>query len=354
MSQRGDAPALGYGVGEDVDPRVRALKSMRRWVVYGAVALAAVWAVGNSYYVVEPNEVGAVTRMGSLVTEAPAPPGFHLKLPFIDTAHKVRMSIEKIPIPDVKAKTTDNQFVGVDLNITYHTQDPFRVLFKVGEVGPGGVHDKVIPYVQSRVLDEIGKVNALEITGQKSVIEANILKDIRTQVLELFGEFVDDVQVTAIDYDPAFKQGVEKMVQTRNDQVAAQNVLVITKTQAETAAAKAKGEADALVNAAEGEKQKAIKAAEAQAAQIKLQGDAEAYATLAKAKAQADAAREVGAAEAAVIANKVGAAGGAQAYQGILQSEAMKNWNGSVPTYSFGGGGVAPVVPLMNLAPPKQ
>jgi hypothetical protein len=55
-----------------------------------------------------------------------------------------------------------------------------------------------------------------------------------------------------------------------------------------------------------------------------------------------------------VIASKVGAAGGAQPYQGILQSEAMKNWNGSVPTYSFGGGGVAPVVPLMNLAPPKQ
>jgi hypothetical protein len=32
----------------------------------------------------------------------------------------------------------------------------------------------------------------------------------------------------------------------------------------------------------------------------------------------------------------------------------MKNWNGSVPAYSFGAGGVAPVVPLMNLAPPKQ
>ena len=250
----------------------------------------------------------------------------------------MRTSIEKIPIPDVKAKTTDNQFVGVDLNITYNTQDPFRVLFKVGEVGPGGVHDKVILYVQSRVLDEIGKVNALEITNQKSAIEANILKDIRAQVLELFGEFVDDVQVTAIDYDPAFKQGVEKMVQTRNDQIAAQNVLVITKTQAETAAARAKGEADAVVNAAEGAKQKAIKAAEAEAAQIRLQGDAEAYATLAKAKAQADAAREVGAAEAAVIASKVGASGGAEAYRGILQSEAMKNWSGSVPTYSFGSG----------------
>jgi regulator of protease activity HflC (stomatin/prohibitin superfamily) len=353
MSQRGDARALSYAADE-VGPRVLALTWMRRWGVYLAVAVAVIWAIANSYYVVEPNEVGAVTRMGSLVSEAPVPPGFHLKVPFIDTAHKVRTSIEKIPIPDVKAKTTDNQFVGVDLNITYHTQDPFRVLFKVGEVGPSGVHDKVIPYVQSRVLDEIGKVNALEISNQKGAIEANVLKDIRTQVLELFGEFVDDVQVTAIDYDPAFKQGVEKMVQTRNDQVAAQNVLVITKTQAETAAARAKGEADAVVNAAEGEKQKAIKAAEAQAAQIKLQGDAEAYATLAKAKAQADAAREVGAAEAAVIANKVGTAGSAQAYQGILQSEAMKNWNGSVPTYSFGGSGVAPVVPLMNLAPPKQ
>ena len=316
MSQRGEIRALGYAGEEKSDPRVQAMKSMRGWGAYLAVAVVALWVIANSYYVVDPNEAGAVTRMGSLVSEAPVAPGFHLKLPFIDTAHKVRTSIEKIPIPDVKAKTTDNQFVGVDLNITYNTQDPFRVLFKVGEVGPGGVHDKVIPYVQSRVLDEIGKVNALEITNQKSAIEANILKDIRAQVLELFGEFVDDVQVTAIDYDPAFKQGVEKMVQTRNDQIAAQNVLVITKTQAETAAARAKGEADAVVNAAEDAKQKAIKAAEAEAAQIRLQGDA----------------------EAAVIASKVGASGGAEAYRGILQSEAMKNWSGSVPTYSFGSG----------------
>jgi len=33
MSQRGDARALGYAAGAEVDPRVQALKSMRRWGV---------------------------------------------------------------------------------------------------------------------------------------------------------------------------------------------------------------------------------------------------------------------------------------------------------------------------------
>jgi modulator of FtsH protease HflC len=69
-------------------------------------------------------------------------------------------------------------------------------MFQVGEMGSGGVIDKVIPFAQSRVLDAFGKVNALEITNRKTQIESELLVAIQAQAIELFGERVEDVQIT--------------------------------------------------------------------------------------------------------------------------------------------------------------
>lgn len=325
---------------------------LKRWVkkaaLYGAGSLVAMMVISGCYYTVAQNEVGAVTRFGSLVSVAPEAPGFHFKMPFADTAHTIRMSIEKFPVPDVKAKTIDNQFVGIDANLTYHTGDPFRALFKVGDVGASGIQDKLVPYVQSRILDEIGKVNALQITDQKGAIEGSILKDVKAQVLDLFGETIDDIQIVGIHYDPVFEQNVQEMVKTRNQQISAQNMLAVRETEAKTAKAVAEGEANAAIARAEGAKQQAIKAAEAAAEQTRLNGEAQAQATLAIKSAEAEGVFKVGEAEANVIRKKTDAVGSfADQYASIVRAEAMKNWKGGVPTYQFGPGGSAQPVLML-------
>ena len=203
-------------------------------------------------------------------------------------------------------------------------------------MGKGGVHDKVVPYVQSRTLDEFGKISALEIPDTKGVVEANLLKDIQLPVAELFGENIDDVQITGIHYDPAFEANVQEMVKTRNAQVSAQNMLQVRETEAKTAAAIAKGEADAAVAIAEGNKQRVIKEAEANAQKVTLAG-----------QAQAEAIKKIGQAESDVIKEKVAAAGNPATYADILKAEAQKNWKGEVPTYNLGGS--SPVNPILMI-----
>src|ERR1700688_4577549 len=135
------------------------------------------------FFTVQQNEVAGVTRYGSLISSKPEGPGFHFKAPFIDQAHTIRMSIDKIPIDKAKVKTTDNQFVEVDLNLTYRVYDPFKAMFQVGAMGSGSVIDKVIPFVQSRALDVFGQVMRLKIVNKKQPRKADIWKAPRRERL---------------------------------------------------------------------------------------------------------------------------------------------------------------------------
>jgi modulator of FtsH protease HflC len=312
------------------------------------IFVLAVWLLLDSFYTVQPNEVAAVTRFGSLISASPEGPGFHWKMPFADTAHPIRVSQERFTIGSIKVKTVDNQFADVDISLTYHTGNPFKVLFQVGEVGPGGVEDKLGPFVKSRTLDVFGGVSALQIANEKKNLEGSILTAVQPQALELFGEQIEDVQITKIEYSKQFEDAVETMVQTRNQQVAAQNLLQVRETEAKQTVAIAEGEANAAAARAEGQKRVAIAQAEGEAQKVRLQADADAYARKIKAEAEAKATQTIGFAEADVIKNKISSAGNATAYADILRAEASKNWTGDVSKITFGNstGGGQPVLVL--------
>ncbi|MDQ0395226.1 SPFH domain-containing protein [Labrys monachus] len=305
----------------------------------------------SSYFTVNQNEVGAVLRFGRLVSDEPVQPGLHFKLPAVDSVHTIRTSIEKIPIPEIHVKTIDNQFVSIDMSLTYHFSDPLRALFQVGDMGGGTVSEKVIPFVQSRTLDVFGQVNALEIADKKKGLENSILTAIQAQAAEMFGVKVEDIQITQIKYDENFERNIQITVQTRNQQLAAVNILKVKQTEAEQAVAVAKGEADAAAASADGQKRVAIAEAEARAQSVRLAADAAAYDVAKRAEAEATAKKEVGAAEAEVISIKAKAAGSSQAYADILRAESAKNWRGEVPNVQLGGAGGQGATPVVVLPP---
>ena len=326
------------------------LAKLRANVVLVVALVVLLWLALSSYFTVNQNEVGAVLRFGRLVSDEPVQPGLHFKAPFVDSVHTIRTSIEKIPIPEIHVKTIDNQFVSIDMSLTYHFSDPLKALFQVGDMGGGTVSEKVIPFVQSRTLDVFGQVNALEIADKKKGLENSILMAIQAQAADMFGVKVEDIQITQIKYDENFEKNIQITVQTRNQQLAAVNILKVRQTEAEQAVAVATGEADAAAATADGQKRVAIAQAEAQAQSVRLAADAAAYDVAKRAEAEATAKREVGAAEAEVISTKAQAAGSAAAYAEILRAEATKNWTGAVPNVQLGSGagssGATPVVVL--------
>jgi modulator of FtsH protease HflC len=340
------------------------------WIGLAVLVIVLLSVVSSCFYVVQQNEVAGLTRYGSLVSSKPEGPGLHFKFPWIDEVHTIRMSIDKIAIPGVKVKTTDNQFVAVDLSLTYRTSDPFKAMFQVGDMGHGGIIDKVIPFVQSRALDVFGQVNALQIVDQKKKLEADILLAVQVDAINFFGERIEDVQITHIEYSEGFEKNIEKMVQTRNEQISAQNMLVVRQTEAQQQVAIAKGQADSAaesadgakrvaVATAEGEKARISLVAEGQAAQVRLNADAAAYSRKVQSEAEARAQTAVitatGSAEADIIAQKIKASGTADEYAAILRAQAALKWTGGVPSIELSssdkGSGAQPVIVLPQAQP---
>jgi membrane protease subunit HflC len=325
-----------------------------KWGILLIIMLIVFSMVGSCYFSVNQNELAGVTSYGSLVSDKPIGPGLHFKMPWQEV-HTIRISIDKIPIDKIQVKTTDNQFVEVDLNLTYQTADPFKALFQVGAMGSGDVIDKVIPFVKSRCLDVFGQVNALQIVDQKKALENNILQATQASALEFFGEKIEDVQITHIGYSEGFEQNIEKMVQTRNEQTSAQNMLVVKQTEAQQVVAVAKGEADSVAAAADGAKRAAVAKAEGEAAQIKLQAEAEAYARKLKSEAEANAIKILGDSQGSQLAAAIRAAGSAENYTAILRAQASKQWTGQVPSIQLSGdkGGGSPILVLPEQVQPK-
>ncbi len=331
-----------------------------KWIVPKGILLIPILIGVDCFYNVQQNELAGVTRNGALISDKPVGPGLHFKFPWIDQVHAIKMSLDKLPIDKLTVKTTDNQFVAVDLNLTYRVSDPFKALFQVGDMGHGSIIDKVVPFVQSRALDVFGQVNALQIVDQKKKLESDILLAVQAPAMDFFGERIEDVQITKIEYSEGFEKNIEKMVQTRNEQISAQNLLVVRTTEAQQQVAIAKGQADSSAEQADGSKRVAIANAEGVAKQTTLQADAAAYAQHQSADAaaytrkvqsetEAKAQAAIGAALAGVYEAKIKSAGSSDAYAAILRAEASQHWTGGVPGIELSGsdkGGAAPILVL--------
>jgi membrane protease subunit HflK len=153
MSEEGRwRPELIAGVGQRVSERIgESLRRRAKWLVIGAIAILTAL---TTYYQVEPDEVGIVTRFGQFVRTAE--PGPHFKLPFwIERVAKVPVERQlkqefgfRTVSADVQTEyehTEDTQAEAMmltgDLNVAtvewivqYKVRDPYLYLFKVRDV----------------------------------------------------------------------------------------------------------------------------------------------------------------------------------------------------------------------------
>jgi len=83
-----------YDGGDDSDPLAEVIRIARntggelaKRILPIAIALVVLGAVWNSYYQIEPEEVGLITRFGAYT--GTSQPGPHFKLPLLDTVYRV-------------------------------------------------------------------------------------------------------------------------------------------------------------------------------------------------------------------------------------------------------------------------
>lgn len=150
-----------YGRGFDPDDLSRVarefgerLRASRRMIIIGFLVLVGLVALVSSYYQIEPDEVGLVTRFGRYVRTTQ--PGPHAKIPFgiervqkvpvqrqlkqafgFRAAHAESQSLHRRnsdPQAEATMLTGDLNVATVEWIVQYKISDPYRYLFRMRDV----------------------------------------------------------------------------------------------------------------------------------------------------------------------------------------------------------------------------
>lgn len=314
-------------IGQPTGARVpaRAILALSGAVLCGAALL-------NCVYVVQPTEMAGLRRLGSIVSENPAGPGLHAKLP-IDTVDRIQVSLTPFAVDDLTVYTVDNQPVRIGIGLTYRvpTASVFKLLYSVGRSGNVDIDATLRPIVADRALRVFARHNTVSISAEREQIATEIRTAASQAIAANFGLEITDLQLSRIEYSDAFTQSVEAAVKAKNDAIQAENTVARIRYEGEQAKVRAQAEAAATISRAEGEAQATLARARAAKEAAVLQAEGEAAAIELNGAANAHALQL---AAAAVASNPK-----------VIEYETARRWNGQLPTTTLAG----TTVPFVNL-----
>ncbi len=321
---------LGPSVIKQIDPR--------RWIFPVLIFVLLALALSDCFFTIDQTELGNVRRFGTVIypKNQPLGPGLHFKLPFIDKADKLRITLQTLHIPAFDVLTVDNQRVSIEENFNY-TISPtqaYHVMYEVGRAGNTDIEEQLIPVTHDRTARVFAVQNMVNVNINREVIQAQVEKDITTSAENLFGISAHSLQIASIKPSENFMRSIDEATMAKNGAIAAENQLRTKQFEAQQVAATAKGAADAAIEQARGQAQSTKVNAEANKEKLELEG--------AGLKANLEA--------------QMAPFGGPDKYVLYLQAKAALNWNGQTPQIMTSGGGSATnlILPLPALALPKQ
>ncbi len=298
-----------------------------RYIAWGAVVFVAFLVLHGLYYKVDQTERANVRRFGVAQYIKPVQPGFHFKLPWVDTVDRVQVSLTTLHIPPFEVTTIDNQKVTIDENFNYTIPEDkvYHVMYEIGRSGNTDIETQVIPVVKDRTGRIFAGQNMSTINANRPAIQAEIEKAVSQSVEELFGIQPHSLQIAGIIPSAAFMASNEAAVKAKNDAVAAENTKRTRQFEADQIVIRAKGDADSAIEAARGRSQSTLLEAQANKTRQVLEGEG----------------------MEARLAAEIRPFGSPDKYIEFLKAKAALNWNGQQPQIVAGGnGGASLIVPV--------
>ena len=311
--------------------------NLRPWLIWAAVLAAALFLLRDSVFTIDQTELGNVRRFGTVLypRNQPLTPGIHFKLPLIDKADKLQVTLQTLRIPAFDVLTVDNQRVSIEENFNYTIlpEQVYHVLYEVGRAGNTDIEEQIIPVTHDRTSRVFAVQNMVNVNVNRETIQEQVEKSIATSVETLFGITAHSLQIANIKPSENFMRSIDEATMAKNGAIAAENQLRTKQFEAQQVAATAKGQADAAIEQARGQAESTRLNAEANKQKLVLEGEG--------LKAN--------------LENQIAAFGNSDRYVQYLQSKAALNWNGQMPQIMSGGNGPGAnlIVPIPALAPQK-
>ena len=205
------------------------------------IAFVGLATLLGSFFTINTAERGVVERFNKF--SRIAGPGLSLKVPFVETVHRVDMRVQELPFK-IETKTKDNVFVVIPVSVQYQVlaDKVADAYYKLAD--PAG---QIESYVYNVILGHVPKL-ALDEAYLEKDQTAKAVKDELDATMENFGFAIVRALITDIVPDARVKTAMNEINAARREQEAAL----------------AKGEADKTI---------AVKKAEAEAESKRLQGE---------------------------------------------------------------------------------
>ncbi|HKK45749.1 MAG TPA: FtsH protease activity modulator HflK [Balneolaceae bacterium] len=259
--------------GMNVPPPLKSLSKNLRYIILGIIALVVIF---STYFTVDPEEVGIITRFGKYVRTAE--PGLHFKLPFAEsvqyvpverqlkeefgyrtTSAGVRSSYAKEGYQDESLMLTgDLNLADVEWVVQYRVDDPYKFLFKVRnpEKSLRDLSEAAVrQVVGDRTVNEVLTVGRAEVAAESQQLIQKLCNEYQT------GIHIEQVVLQDINppdpVKPSFNavNEAQQQKETLINQAKSDYNKVIPKArgQAQETVQKAQGYSLDRVNRAEGE-----------------------------------------------------------------------------------------------------
>ena len=271
------------------------------------------------FFTVNQNERVIVTNWGKV--DYAADPGFHLRVPVVQSLITIPVDIRSVRIDKLNTYTVDSQELIATIVLQYRVPAD-KVIDIYSNLGTN-YESKLESMVIDRFKTVLGQVNAIELASQRGAIAKRVLDSTRADAAKnYYGLDITDIQLVNIDWNDAFRTAIsnasvakakvdQQEQEKRQAEVTAQQAVVI-----------ATGQANAKVAQAEGE-----------AKSVRVSAEAQAYATTKTGEANA----------ASLIAQRNALGNNATAADVVSYGWAIR-WNGVLPQTTYGTGAPVPMV----------
>lgn len=204
--------------------------------------LLIVIGIYSSYTIVGTRERAVVTRFGA-ITGRVLEPGLHFIVPYIESAAKLDVSIQKKE-QVIAAASKDLQSVQSDVALNY-SLSPDKVIDIVRLIGWDYENKIITPALQESVKAATAQFTAEELITKREMVREKIKDSLKTK-LENKGIRLDDFNIVNFEFSESFNAAIEAKVTAEQNALAAKNKLEQIKYEAEQKIVEAKGKAEAI------------------------------------------------------------------------------------------------------------
>lgn len=157
----------------------------------------------NSYYILNPGEVGIHLRLGRVVSEDTVS-GIYFKYPVIDSISKLDVRIQKCII-ETDSLSKDLQSVSIGVALNYKIEDAIS-LYR--EVGTDFEQIIINPLAQESIKAIVARYTAEELIQERHQAKDQVLEDIKNRLVHRYIRLID-FNFIHIDFHKEFMKAVE-------------------------------------------------------------------------------------------------------------------------------------------------